>query len=420
MRLALKLGLGVVVLFAAGAAAYKPMANYWRARNLPNYRLTEISRGAILWVVNSTGTVKPVETVQVGSFVSGPIKKMFFDFNDRVKKGEVMAEVDPEIYEANLMRDEGLFETRVGDVERVKALLELAKRDQTRSQALRAENTGFISSAEMDQFKFNRDSLEAQLKVAEANVKQAKGGLLFSRAQMGYTKITSPVDGIVIDCKIRPGQTIAAQFTAPELFVLAPEMDKKMHVYASVDEADIGLIRDAKDRRQPVRFTVDAYPDDLFEGQIEQVRMNSTTTQSVVTYPVVVSAPNTDLKLLPGMTASLSLQIDAKQDIPRIPNAALRFYPDINQVRKEDRHLLEGSPEIVAKDDNRETKLSAIEKAEAGRSRHRRHVWVVDGGFLRAIEVITGISDSKYTELVSGDLKDDQELVSGIQAPATP
>ena len=149
-----------------------------------------------------------------------------------------------------------------------------------------------------------------------------------SEANLDYTEIRSPVDGIVIDRKIDPGQTVAATFQTPELFIVAPDMRKEMHVFASVDEADIGLIRDAQESGQPVRFTVDAYPDDLFEGKIFQIRKSSTTTQNVVTYPVVVSAPNPDLKLLPGMTASISFQVarDAT-NVLRIPNAALRFYP---------------------------------------------------------------------------------------------
>ena len=332
MKSLLRLGLIGVALVGAVAAAYAPLAGYWRMRNQPQYRTAEVSRGEVMAVVNSTGTVKPVLTVQVGSFVSGPILELSVDFNDRVKKGAVMARIDPLIYKSNVARDEAVFATREADVFRAAALLQLAKNDERRSIALRATNKDFISDAEMDQFKFNRMSLEAQLKVAEATVKQAKGSLDNSMANLGYTEIVSPVDGIVIDRKIQPGQTIAAQFQTPELFTIAPEMEKKMHVFASVDEADIGLIRDAQLRKQPVRFTVDAYPDDLFEGEIEQVRISSTTTQNVVTYPVVVAAPNPELKLLPGMTASLSFLINRKTDVLRISNAALRFYPDIKQV----------------------------------------------------------------------------------------
>jgi HlyD family secretion protein len=189
-----------------------------------------------------------------------------------------------------------------------------------------------------------------------------------------------------------------------------------MRVFASVDEADIGLIREAQRTGQPVRFTVDAYPDDLFEGTIFQIRKNSTTTQNVVTYPVVVSAPNPDLKLLPGMTASISFQVGEAKDALRVPNAALRFYPQREQVRPEDRPLLESGAVTPGEDEERtDVVRSAEEKAEIRRKRNRRHVWVVDGDFLRAVPVETGLSDSTNTELVSGDLKPGDKLVTGIQ-----
>jgi HlyD family secretion protein len=183
-----------------------------------------------------------------------------------------------------------------------------------------------------------------------------------------------------------------------------------------VDEADIGLIRAAQQAGQPVHFTVDAYPDDLFEGKIFEIRKNSTTTQNVVTYPVVVSAPNPELKLLPGMTASISFQVGEVKNVLRIPNAALRFYPQREQVRKDDRKLLEGGPTTgTPEEDQENTSRSAEEKAETRRNRNRRHVWVKDGEFLRAVEVFTGLSDSKFTELVSGEIKLADQLVTGIQ-----
>ncbi len=417
-RIAVRLILIAVVLVTAVAASFGPVASYWRGRNRPQYRTTDVSRGGIVYVINSTGTVKPVLTVQVGSFVSGPIKEIFVDFNDHVKKDAMMATIDPMIYDSNLLRDKAVLATRVADVERVEAQLQLARRDEGRSIALRTENVDFISQAEMDQFKFNRMSLVAQLAVAKATVDQAQGSLEYSEAQVGYTRIKSPVEGIVIDRKIQPGQTIAASFQTPELFIIAPDMEKKMHVFAAVDEADVGQVRKAMEEKRPVHFMVDAYPNDLFEGHIEQVRMSSTTTQSVVTYPVIVAASNLELKLMPGMTASLSFQIDEKQDILRVPNAALRFYPDIKQVRPEDQKLLDGSEEATASPAG-ERKLSALEKAAAAKTRNRRHVWVVENGLLKAVEVVTGIGDSKYSEIVSGDLTEGQALVTGIQPVKT-
>src|SRR4029079_17956091 len=178
-----------------------------------------------------------------------------------------------------------------------------------------------------------------ELNLALTTVDQAQANLDTSEANLSYTDIVSPVDGVVIDSTVAPGQTVAASFQTPELFSVAPDMRQEMRVFASVDEADIGLIRQAQQTGQPVRFTVDAYPDDLFEGKIFQIRKNSTTTQNVVTYPVVVSAANPDLKLLPGMTANLSFEVAAKTDTLRIPNAALRYFPQRDLVRTEDRVL---------------------------------------------------------------------------------
>jgi len=418
MRLGIKLGIIAVVLGGVGVAAYPRARDYWRERNRPHFRQAKVVRGKIVSVVNATGTVQPVLRVQVGSFVSGPIEELYVDFNTKVKKDDLLARIDPRIYEASVARDKASLATCNAEVKRVNALLEQAKNDEKRAQALRATNEDYISDTVMDQYKYKRLSLEAELKVAEASVEQAQAALQNSQTNLGYTEIRSPVDGTIIDRKIDPGQTLAAQFNTPELFIVAPDMEKKMHIFASVDEADMGLIREAQRRKQPVHFTVDAYPDDLFEGTIDQVRMNPTTEQNVVTYPVVIEAHNPDLKLLPGMTANLSFQIDQHDDVLKIPNAALRFYPKLEHVRPEDRKLLDGAEVDTEseQEDNANIGRSAMEIAEAGKERSRRHVWIVEGDFLKAVEVTTGLSDSKYTEMVSKSLEDGQELVTGVKS----
>ena len=244
-----------------------------------------------------------------------------------------------------------------------------------------------------------------------------------SLANLNYTKITAPVDGMIINKKIDMGQTVAASFQTPELFVVAPDMRIEMHVHASVDEADIGLIKSAQREGFPVKFTVDAYPDELFEGRVHEVRLNSTTTQNVVTYPVIVAAPNPDLKLLPGMTASLSFQVAYRENVTKIPNAALRFYPDAKHVRAEDIPILEGHRSTTANRDDDQTQenaqaMSADERSQLRRNRDRRHVWVLDNDRLRAIAVTTGLSDSRHTELIEGNVKVDDVLVTGIEVPA--
>jgi HlyD family secretion protein len=417
MRLPIK-SMAVLAVATAAAGAYWPVQQYWREHSRPRYQEEEVSRGRIVFEVNSTGTVQPVLSVHIGSFVSGPIVELHVEFNQQVRKGDLLAKIDPLLYVSIVQGNEAALLTRKADVDRVQALLQQAVNDERRAQALRASNKDYVSDTEMDQYRFNRLSLEAQLKLAEASVKQAEASLDNSKVNLAYTEIRSPVDGIVIDRKIDPGQTLAAQFQTPELFIVAPDMRKEMHVIASVDEADIGLIRRAQEASQAVYFTVDAYPDDLFEGKIAQVRMNSTTTQNVVTYPVVVSAPNPEMKLMPGLTANLSFQISERPNVLRVPNAALRFYPKPEQVRLDDRPLLEGLGPQADKDKDKqstEPAPSARDKAAVNRQRNRRHVWVLEGDFLRAVEIVTGINDSKFTEVTSGDLEPGAKVVTGIR-----
>ena len=221
------------------------------------------------------------------------------------------------------------------------------------------------------------------------------------------------MDGIVIDRKVDPGQTVAAQFQTPVMFVVAPDLEKKVYVYASVDEADIGLIRDAQKRGQPVIFSVDAYPKDSFTGHITQVRLNPTTVSNVVTYTVVVESTNAELKLLPGMTANLTFQIEKRSDVLTLPNAALRFHPRIDQVRKSDQPIVEG------REEDELTNAAAgpgESKDAAGRAAKPTYVWIVDGSQLAAVEVTTGLADKGRTEILSGNLGDGQEVVTGLQS----
>ena len=422
MRTFVKVLIVLAVLAGIGAAAYKPTMDYIAKRNRPVWRTATVEQGKIVSVVNSTGAVKPRLRVAIGSFVSGPILELHCEFNQEVKQGELLAKIDPRIYEANVSRDQAALANRKADVFRVEAQLQLAKNDEKRAIALRAEDESFISQAEMDKFRFGRLSLEAQLDVAKSAVDQALATLDNSVANLEYTHIKSPVDGIVIDRKIDPGQTVAASFQTPELFVVAPDMRKEMHIHASVDEADIGLIKAAQHQAYPATFTVDAYPEKLFRGTIHEIRLNSTTVQNVVTYPVIVSAPNPDLELLPGMTASLSFQVDHRDDIIKIPNAALRYYPNSKHVRPADLLILEGQGESSSaggqtEEQSSEKSLSADERSKLRRDRHRRHVWIADGDLLRAVEVVTGLSDSQFTEMLEGTLKKGDVLVTGIQVP---
>ncbi len=406
----------VLAVLASVPFGYFRLRDAWRGDPRSLYQTMPVSRGDIQLVVTSTGTIQPVQSVQVGSFVSGPIQTVFVDFNSRVKKDDLLAQVDPRTYKANVAREEAALAHTQADLERVKVLLEQAVRDEKRALKLRETKKTFISETEVDQYTAERKSLEAQVRLAEAAVLQSEASLASARTNLEFTAIKSPVDGLVIDRKVDSGQTVASQFQTPVLFVVAPNLDEKVYVYASVDEADIGLIREAEHRKQPVKFTVDAYPDDTFEGTIAQVRLNPTTVQNVVTYTVVVESPNSELKLLPGMTANLSFQIEQHTNVLRVPNAALRFHPRSEQVHPKDRNIVEGLWEEKSDEHAKQSPSVASEEGvHSKRFRSRRHVWVLDGELLSAVEAVVGLSDTKYTELLSDSLRENQEVVTGLK-----
>ncbi len=276
---------------------------------------------------------------------------------------------------------------------------------------LRKSNKEYVSDQEMDQLHFARKSLEAQRDLSLANISAAQASVKNAEANMEYTEIRSPVNGIVIERKVDPGQTVASAFQTPEMFIIAPDLDKHVYVYASVDEADIGHISKAKEQNRPVTFVVDAYPDDTFKGTIFQIRKNGTTTQNVVTYPVVIEAPNEEMKLLPGMTASVSFQVDVREDALRVPALAIRFVPMPHQVHPEDRKYLE--PPKDPKEG--EQKLSAAQRANQAKARTKRVVWIQEGPLLRAVPVTTGLTDGQFVEIVNGDLKEGQKIVMGTE-----
>jgi len=414
MKTLFKLLITVAILGGIGAAAYGPVVKYFEERNRPKWRTQSVVTGDISQTVNSTGKVQPIHRVSVGASVSGPISELFVDYNSKITEGQLMARIDPRLYKSTVERDNAILKTRQAEVTRAEALLQQAVNDERRGGELKRGNRDFISEAELDQFRFVRMTRDAELQVTKTNVDQARAQLDNSMANLDYTEILAPCDGVVIEKKIDIGQTLAAQFQTPEMFVVAPEMDKRMHIYASVDEADIGMIRKAQNDGQVVRFTVDAYPDELFDqGTIVQVRLSSTEEQNVITYPVIVETPNVDLKLLPGMTANLSFQIKNRQGIIKVPNAALRFYPPREKVHPDDRKIIDGVDEQKQTVNDTAKQMSADEKAAATRAQSSRHVWIADGSFLRAKPVQTGISDNRFTELVEGDLTEGEELVVG-------
>jgi len=415
MRGFLKLLLVLAMLAGVTAAAWRPVAAWWAARSRPKFDTLLAEKGDVIEVINSTGTIEPVQSVQVGAFVSGPIVGLHADFNQEVQAGDLLAEIDPRTYRANVARDKAALASRRAELERGEARLQQARREEDRSNALAERNIASISESELDQAHFTRLGLEAEIVMAEAAIEQAEANLDTSEANLGYTKILAPVAGIIIDRKVELGQTLAAQFQTPELFVIAPDMRREMRIFASVDEADIGQIRRAQESGKTVQFAVDAYPGEVFEGKIAQIRLASTTSQNVVTYPVVISTPNDALKLLPGMTAEISFQVDRRDGVLKVPNAALRYYPLRDHVRAADRAILDGTA-LEADDQARGEAPSASAKAEAEVERKRRHVWVVEeNGLLRGIPVTSGIGDHRFTEIVSGAIEPGERLVVGIK-----
>jgi HlyD family secretion protein len=412
MRRLLKWLLILGVLAGLATAVIVPAQSWWHQHSVPKYLTASVSRGRVETVVNSTGTVKPVLSVSVGAFTSGPISEILVDFNGKVKEGQLLARIDPKLAKAALAHDKAALDSQKAELARVEALFKQAENNEKRARKLQAVNKDYISDTDMDQFFYTRLTAEAQRNLALAAIAQAEATLQNSKANLEYTEIRSPVDGIVIERKVDRGQTVAASFQTPELFIIAPKMEQYMHIFASVDEADIGLIRAAKEHGHVVKFTVDAYPGELFEGQIDQIRMNSTTTQNVVTYPVVIKAPNPDLKLMPGMTANLSFQIEAKEDVVRVPAAALRFVPLPSQVHPEDRHYLEALPTSPAEG---APKGTASQKAEKSRNRHHRVVWIQEGELLRAVPITVGLMENQFAELLSGDLSEGQAIVTGTE-----
>lgn len=399
----------LVLGIGGGGAGYLFSNAPWRHK--PKYRTAQVTRGQVESVVNSTGTVKPARQVTVGAFASGPIAEIFVDFNSVVTKGQLLARIDPRLQLAAVERDRAALATQKAEKARIEALLQQAINNEERAKKLAAVNKDYLSDVEMDQYKFSRKSLEAQKQLAEASIEQAEASLKNSTANLEYTKIIAPENGIIIERKVETGQTVAAVYQTPELFIMAPEMDKLMHVFATVDEADIGLIRTAQDQKRPVHFTVDAYPGELFPGKIFQIRKSATTNQNVVTYPVVIETANDQMKLLPGLTANITFQIDVKQDVLRIPSAALRFLPPSHQIHPDDRHYLDSIPK--SDPDNVNLKPSANEKVELANKRKKRIVWKYEEPWLRAVQIDLGLYDNQWAELRSDNLSEGQQLVTG-------
>lgn len=330
-------------------------------KNGVEYKTVKLKRGDISSYISATGVVNPVTLVQVGSQVSGTIQEIFVDYNFRVKKNQIIIQIDPTFFKTQLNQvDANLMKAKVS--------VNDAKRNLDRTSKLFREN--LVAQSDMDSAETNYETSLAMQKQASAAYESAK-------VNLENTTIRSPIDGIVIARNVDVGQTVAASFSSPTLFLIANDLSK-MQVEANVDEADIGKIKEG----QKVTFIVDAYPEETFYGKVIQIRLSAQTVQNVVTYNVIMRVDNPDLKLKPGMTANVTFLVGDKKDVLKIPNSALRFKP-LRDISFEGRRT-----------DNT--------------------VWLISSSKLQLVKIKAGITDGIFTEVVSGTLKEGDEVVVGI------
>jgi len=365
-----KIAAGIIIAMILIAGAFVAFRD---KGTVSKFRTEKIARGDIEATVTATGNVNAVTTVLVGTQVSGTIKNIYVDFNSPVKKGQVIAQIDPATFEAQVEQAKANLLSARASLEKAEAAFLDAKRTMDRNTELFSRNLS--AKSELDTSETNYESAKAQVSVAKAQIAQAEASLRLSETNLRYAKIVSPVDGTVVSRNIDVGQTVAASFQTPTLFNIAQDLTK-MQIDTNVAEADIGKIEVG----QPVEFTVDAYPEITFKGSVSEIRNAPIVVQNVVTYDVVVKVDNPELKLKPGMTANVSIIVSSKKDVLMIPNAALRFRP--SEMRKKDAMKEKGSA-----------------------------VWIVEGGKPKRVKVSTGISDGSFTELVQGDIKEGQELI---------
>jgi HlyD family secretion protein len=395
--------LGIILGVAAIGLAIGGYMFFNGERKAPvRYRTAAIERGSVVSSVSATGTINPVVSVQVGTQVSGMIKSLHADYNSQVKAGDKVATIDPEPFKARRDQAAGNLEMARSNVARSKADLAQRKRELDRVRSLVAQE--FVSQNDVDVALTNYQSAEAQVRVSEAQVKQAEAALNAADLELKYTVIRSPVDGVVVARNVEVGQTVASSFATPNLFLIALDLTK-MQVDTNVSESDIGGITEGKE----AAFTVDAYPGVRFEGVIRQVRLAPINVQNVVTYNVVVAVDNKDLRLKPGMTANVSIIVAQKDQVLKVPNAALRFSPPQGE-RPEG---VSGGGKPVSADAGAG---GYAKDSSAGSGGLTRKVWKLGvTGELEPVAVHTGISDGVSTEVLDGPVADGDMVVVGIE-----
>ena len=369
-----KKSLIALALFALIAVAAVLVHRAAFAREATTYRFAKIEKGDVESTVSATGTLGAVTTVAVGTQVSGQIAELFVDFNDTVKKGQLLARIDPTLQQQAVIDAEAALE-------RVRALALQAQRENHRNAELMS--AGLVARSEYE-------ATGSSLEVARANVRSAQVALDRARQNLEYTKIYAPIDGVVVERNVDLGQTVAASLSAPQLFLIANDL-AHMQILAKVGEGDIAGIKEG----QTAKFTVQALPKQTFEGRVQQVRLQSTTTENVVNYTVVVSVANAGKQLLPGMTARVSFLTRSAHDVLKVANAALRFKPQTEDA-------------------------TAAKAAPSRRGRGSSALYSLDGkGALNRVRVQTGVTDGSFTEVRGADLREGMQVIAGVSQPQT-
>ncbi|MFL6436260.1 MAG: efflux RND transporter periplasmic adaptor subunit [Terriglobales bacterium] len=396
-------------------------------RSTPAQHFTaKVERGEIDDVVEATGTINAVITVQVGSQVSGTIAKLNADFNSRVHKGDVVALIDPSLFKGALLQATADLENANANLTSAKANLDKAEAALVQSKAdydrtVNLTRDGVMSQQQLDQAKMNYDSAKASEKAAAASITQAqaqasqkKAAVAVAQTNLDYTVIRSPIDGTVVARNVDVGQTVAASLQAPTIFTIAQDL-KKMWVYAKTDESDVGNIKVGK----PVTFKVDAFPKETFHGTVHQVRMNATTVQSVVTYDTIIEFDNPDLKLFPGMTAYVTIPVATAGNVIKVPNTALRYKPPMSAdeiLATYKQHGIDAARTPADQTKENPTQSSpATQSATRSPKTDSAVVWKLHPDkTMEPVKISVGITDHAFTEVtqvLNGDLKVGDELI---------
>ncbi|HEX7500169.1 MAG TPA: efflux RND transporter periplasmic adaptor subunit [Polyangia bacterium] len=409
-----------VALVAIAAGTTHFVLKRRAARPPVQWETSTVDRGRIVARVTATGILSALVTVQVGSQVSGRVQQLFVDFNSPVKKGQIIAKIDPQLFQASLEQARANFAAAEGTLLKAKVQANQAELDFKRQQSL-AERK-LVAPADFDTAKSNLEAAKAQVAVNLGNLQQAKAALNQARVNLAYTNIISPTDGVVISRSVDVGQTVAASLAAPTIFIIAEDL-RKMQVDTSVAEADVGKLTAGMD----ATFVVDAYPGERFKGKVRQIRNADQTLQNVVTYAAVIDVDNSELKLRPGMTANVNFVFANRDSALRVPNAALRFRPspEVFAALKLDPKLARTGGELAGG-----KVLSGGGKAPGGMGSRqhagagggaavgtddtpdRKVVWVLGEGTPRSTRIKTGATDGSKTEVVEGTLAEGDQVIT--------